>query len=782
MLLGLSLCVSGLSSECFGEAQNSSSVVFWDFARGLQGWEKSPAITSQHQTPEGVVLTASTEDPYLVSSEISLLKQPFALVTLRMRSTGDTTGQIYYGTAFAEERSRTFRVKNDNKWHNYQIWVPNLFGKTRIRLDPSRGKGVFTLASLRVETTPNAPTEAWAQPQELRSKKIIGSGQYSINGGESAVTSRFLAKHPDFLATFPFDGYVVPVVIGQEWAEKWGLPRRDYFLHELLWNRIEIPYEAIKPAVADLKSVRWGHCTDNFLNVTLADGAKGRFTPDLANEQDWEIIERNVSLAARLCREAKLQGFWFDTEQYGAYRWSSPTGTPELNTSRPTNLKFPFGKDTTQLLRQRGAQWIRAIQAQMPEVKILITFAWSPDANGYGALQGVTAFLNGVLDGIRAPGKLIHGYENTFYYGQGPGTTNVVNDGRKEGYPGGRERYEQARQEIRDWRQFSSNPAKFDKFVKVGMAAWVEDDPWNNWSGAPSGHIWSFWSNLALALAYSDEYVWVWSEHTHYGHGFQAKAGTNPFLASLSNQTFNTGREEATTLSEDFSTDPLRHGWYFDFDMLDIAKRRNPSHAVALMNPDAVPYAWSAETQALQVDGVWQRGARNEVVAPPNQRRRYVHPIVPIYPQKSFRVEMDFRIASFGSSASNAMILGLFKNDKPHLNQSLTLQMRAANHAYIVLTAQGKTLPLPLMIRGGLKIGENYRVTFEYDTGRAHLLASLNTLSKPMQRLAHIKTLLPKTSSLFGWDEVGVALPEPPLTVAPHLASRYLLKRVFLFR
>jgi hypothetical protein len=42
--------------------------------------------------------------------------------------------------------------------------------------------------------------------------------------------------------------------------------------------------------VADLNSVRWGTLTDNFLNCTLVDGARGRFTPDLSNDRDWAIV------------------------------------------------------------------------------------------------------------------------------------------------------------------------------------------------------------------------------------------------------------------------------------------------------------------------------------------------------------------------------------------------------------------------------------------------------------------------------------------------------------
>ncbi len=774
LALGLLLC------HC-GSLGNTTQLAGWDFTRGAKGWTKSPAVARCRRTSEGLVLVGVSEDPSITSPEFRFRSRRFVLVSLRMRSTGDRTGQIFYGSAFTPEKSRTFQVINDGKWHEYRVWLPASAGLGRLRLDPSGGPCICTIASLRVDATTEAPTEAWARPLELRGKKIIGGGQYATSG-EEAVTSRFLALHREVIGNFPFDGYVVPVVVGQEWAEGAGLPRRDYLLHELLWSRIRLPYAAVREAIADLNSVRWAHVTDNFLNLTLIDGADGCATPDLADDRDWAVIESNAGLAARLCREAKLQGFWLDTEQYGNYQWRTEAGLPEPGHGRPADLKFPLGKDTPQLLRRRGAQWIKAVQAQMPAVKIITTFAWSPDANGYAPLKGVTAFLNGVLDGIRAPGRLIHGHENTFYFGQGPGTANVANDGRQEGYPGGRARYAEARADIRGWRKYSTNPGKYDRFVSVGMAAWVEDDPWNTWSGWPSGSRWSFWSNLALALAYSDEYVWVWSEHTHYGHGLEAKAGMNPFLASLSNQTFNTGREAAGEFTEEFATDPLRRGWYFDFDMLDIGRKLSPSHDVALMGATSVPYAWSAAARAVRVDGAWPAGPRGDAIPPPDQRRRYVRPIRPVDRRTGFAVSMDFRVTSFGRRSGDRMVIGLFRSGQARSHTGLALEVEAADRAHIVLSGPRGSLRLPLQVQGGIRPGKSYRIAFEYDAARSRLQMSLCDRSAVRRLVSHACAAAPAGMGAFGWDEIGIAHEGGSATGPPRPAYRYLLERASLRR
>lgn len=752
----------GLITLLAGTTRSASPVAFWDFTQATHGWTANRMVTNARTTTEGWEMEVKAPDPTLVGPPMAWPAGQFGLVTIRMRSTSDVLGQLYHGTEFSELMSRAFAVQNDGQWHDYRIPVPPLPGGARLRLDPCHEAGTIALAWIRVEASPEKFREPWASARELRGKKSVGGGQYATTGGDAAVTSRYLARHPTFLDLYPFDGMVVPVVLDARWFEHLGLPRHDYFLHELLWNTVKLPYEALASAVADLNSVRWGGVTDNFLNYTLIDGARGRFTPDFADDHDWVILEHNAAMAARLCREAKLQGFWLDTEQYGNYRWRTASGVPEFDTNRPANLKFPLGKDTPEVLRRRGAQWIKAVQAELPAVKIMITFAWSPDADGYGPLKGTTGFLNGVLDAIEAPAQLIHGYENTFYYGQGPGTTHT-----KDGFPGDRGRFEAARTSMRSWRSLSSNPAKYDAFVKVGMAAWVEDDPWNLWSGWPSGTKDSFWSNLPLALAYSDEYVWVWSEHTRYGQASNTEL--NPFLASLRNRTLNTGREEVATLTEEFATDPLRRGWHFDFDMLAIGREKDPDHAVPLMSANAVPYVWDKAAQGVRVRGE----SSPELVG---QRRRFVHPIQPVNRNQNFRAELDFQVDAFGDCLDNPIVLGLFSSEQPIQSGSLSLQIAGPDQVRVVLAGNGKSQNVPLSIPDGMKTGRTYRLTFDFDTATGRLQTILSEPSGGASQAAQIQSSVLTASEGFAWDELGIGLwevaPGPMPSQHPY---RYLL-------
>jgi hypothetical protein len=750
-------------------AHSTTPVAAWDFTQGTHGWVANDPVTNARTTKAGWTMDVRAPNPNLVGPPMAWPAGQFGLVTLRMRSTGDTLGQLYHGTEFSELQSRAFAVQPDGQWHDYRIPLPPLEPGSRLRLDPCHDAGSVAVAWIRVEASPERFREPWAGSRELRGKKLIGSGQYTTVGGDAAVTSRYLARNPAFLDSFPFDGLVVPAVVEAGWAERLGLPSRDYFLHELVWNTVKLSPEALASAVTDLNSVRWGGVTDNFLNYTLIDGTRGRFTPNLADDHDWAIVEHNAALAARLCREAKLQGFWLDTEQYVDYRWRTASGVPEFDPNQPASLKFPLGKDTPEVLRRRGAQWIKAVQAELPAVKIMITFAWSPDADGYGPLQGTTGFLNGVLDAIKAPAELIHGYENTFYYGQGPGTLHAVNSGIQNGFPGDRSRYEAARASMRGWRSLSSNPTKYDAFVKVGMAAWIEDDPWNLWEGWPSGSKESLWSNLPLALAYSDEYVWVWSEHTRYGQSGSTKL--NPFLASLRNRTFNTGREEASALTEDFATDPLTRGWHFDFDMLAIGRKQDSAHAVPLMSTDTVPYAWDRAARSIRVRG-------EPLPGPVGQRRRYVHSIQPVNRNQGFHAALDFRVDAFGHQSEDPIVLGLFASDRPFGSSSLTLQIAGPNQICVMLAGDSDPQTLSLTIPGGLKTAHTYRWAVTFDGANSKLRVVLSVPDGGPSSLAEGSCTVRASAGPFAWDELGLALPEvAPSKATPDVENHYRLER-----
>ncbi|NUQ01924.1 MAG: hypothetical protein HUU35_18925, partial [Armatimonadetes bacterium] len=176
------------------------------------------------------------------------------------------------------------------------------------------------------------------------------------------------------------------------------------------WKRPEL-----QPQLDDLAAIDWQRFTDNFL-VLYAANDQGM---DWFNDAQWEVIVANLALEAEAARAGRCVGICFDPEPYG----NNPWPYTEALKSRP------FWQ-VEQQVRRRGAQFVRALQTTMPDLKLLTFFQLSlfghlfdqPDpskrsevlsSHSYALLP---AFLNGMLDAA-APGvRIIDGNENSYYY------------------------------------------------------------------------------------------------------------------------------------------------------------------------------------------------------------------------------------------------------------------------------------------------------------------------------------------------------------------------------
>ncbi len=371
LVLGAIAAVNAVAKPCVGQ-----SLALWDFSKDMQGWQTNRMIQQLEHSAEGATFQAVSPDPFLTSPLVECPLGEHLVFSFAMRSTAQGEGQLFWGMPFSEADSLPFNVHSDGRWHHYRLKLSSPGKKTRFRLDPCRGDGQITLAWIRIESYVDPPKDLWASPSELRRKKMIGGGLYTIYGEETAITPHFLARHPEFVDSYPFDGIVIPAVLSSEWVEglkltKQGMPLLPKYLHELVWNKIRIPDRAVEQTLRDLQSMRRGGLTDNFLLYGMVDGARGLMTPDLANDEDWSVLRENAMLAARVCREGRLQGIWLDTEQYGHYRWRTESGMPEFDPNRPQGHPFPLGLHSPQVLRRRGEEWIRAIQTEFPEIKIM---------------------------------------------------------------------------------------------------------------------------------------------------------------------------------------------------------------------------------------------------------------------------------------------------------------------------------------------------------------------------------------------------------------------------
>ncbi|MEE3371163.1 MAG: hypothetical protein VX346_17655 [Planctomycetota bacterium] len=602
--------------------------------------------------------------------------------------------------------------------------------------------------------------QTWPAPGEMRSKKLIDAGIYTLWSHPSSVHSRLLAARPEFTRLHPFDGIALRALLAADWCRGQGLQEdpadpptnQEPFLDSVAWSTRKIPVTAIEAVIADLQRVQWGTLTDNFLWYQFRDSG-GTAPVDITQPAEWAVVKHNAVMAARICRQGKLKGLLFDTEQYG-YR--------------------PLQKGNAELRQRLGREWMESVQAEYPEIRVMITFGWGPDLDQAEFLAGVKDFLNGMLAGLKGPARLINAYENTFYYGQGSRTRFT-----REGFPGDRKRYQETRAAIRDWRSFSTLPDKYDAVVQVGMAAWLESDPWNLTPGWPSAHRDTIWSNVSMALAASDEYTWCWSEHTDYLRTL-GKELRNPFLASLTNQTFNTGQEATPELQEEFSSDPLGRGWYFDFDMLDVGRRPAGSEAPLIFTRQSVPYAWSPEESAVRVTGGWRGGKEGQTRRVlRNQRRRYVRPIQTIGNQMDWRAEFEFRIESLGGGVDPPIVLGLFQSGQLVDRQTCALWIDGQGRPTLVVGGPQGVSRIP--VAAVCQQGRRFRLQLSY-ASREGVLAV--RLEEPAVDRVLWSDPARQVVGLEGWlmDEAGAAQWDAGEARTPRQPYRYLLQAVRVTR
>jgi hypothetical protein len=195
----------------------------------------------------------------------------------------------------------------------------------------------------------------------------------------------------------PFDGVIFRL---REWNHAFD-PRP--------WDEAKL-----KPQLDDLAAIEWKTFTDNFLCLYAANNRK----MDWFNDEQWTRIAANLRLSAKAARIGRCAGLVFDPEPYGDNPWA----WPGMNKDRS------FAEVEAQV-RRRGAQFMAAIQSEMPVARLLTFFHQSlfaalldmPDIEKRQAQLSkqhwglLSAFWNGALEAA-APGvRIIDGYEMAYY-------------------------------------------------------------------------------------------------------------------------------------------------------------------------------------------------------------------------------------------------------------------------------------------------------------------------------------------------------------------------------
>ena len=309
-----------------------------------------------------------------------------------------------------------------------------------------------------------------------------------IEYGWDVPTPDFIRGHIQEMEQKPFDGIIFRLQGGSNVFEP-------------------TPWEESKLAadLDNLANTHWEKFTDNFALMLAASDQ------DWFNDSHWTAIEHNTGLVIRAAKAARCVGICFDPEPYGKNPWTYKEAA--LRDSKK------FAEYESQV-RKRGAQFIKVIQAELPNPKILTFFQLSlfgelcrpmkPEdraaklsSHDYGLLP---AFLNGILDGAGPGVTIIDGNENAYYYSDSKSYFDVYHL-------------------ITQRALYMIDPALCAKYraqMQVGQALYIDQyfalrtmRVLGNYMTPAEERKW-FEHNVYWALYTSDRYVWCYSERMNW--------------------------------------------------------------------------------------------------------------------------------------------------------------------------------------------------------------------------------------------------------------------------
>ncbi len=165
-----------------------------------------------------------------------------------------------------------------------------------------------------------------------------------------------------------------------------------------------------------LASIKWSkNLTDNFLGFLVC-----RDYADWFDDAQWNNVVANAKLISKMVVASKAKGIFLDTEDYGDSIWIYD------------NILYPNYSlvQVQEKVRQRGKEFMQALQTYSPDIKVFCTGAWvftSWDANGNidNIANTVScllkSFCDGMIEGATQNAKLIDGNEIAYYW---PNTIN----------------------------------------------------------------------------------------------------------------------------------------------------------------------------------------------------------------------------------------------------------------------------------------------------------------------------------------------------------------------
>ncbi len=317
-------------------------------------------------------------------------------------------------------------------------------------------------------------------------------GKKLIKYGQDFPNPAYCQAHVEEMEKLPFDGVVIGVT-------KSATPnlggRHDDVPGDRIFGHEKINAADYEHAIDELRATKFKKFTDNFLLIESMPG-----NIDWYDDADFDNVLHNISVMARIAKLGGCVGIEFDPEEYGNEDVWSPHSWKPQRTHGHSEEEF-IAK-----ARERGQQFMHAINAQFPGIQMF--FLFGPTLTYQHQLYGqkqyllLAPFIEGMCEAADKGTTIADAYEQSYGY-----RTMLA-------FKSGRETVLSARAIFKD-------KAAYDRVMRVGFGLWLDnnsgkrgwhpDEPMRNvfqpntWQIAING-----------ALSYSDKYVWLWNERLNW--------------------------------------------------------------------------------------------------------------------------------------------------------------------------------------------------------------------------------------------------------------------------
>ena len=325
-----------------------------------------------------------------------------------------------------------------------------------------------------------------------------------IQYGWGIPTTPYVKDHIREMEKRPFDGLIFRLGGGMR------------VLTPKAWDEAKFTkdYEAAK-------QIQWKRFTDNFIIMLAASDQ------DWFSDAHWQAITHNARLMTKAARLARCVGVCFDQEPYGTNPWAY---------SRVSHRDTKSFAQYEAKVRQRGAEFVRAVEAELPGATILTFFQLSYFDQVLVAMDPreraekisglhyslLPAFLNGMLDAASPGVRIVDGNERAYYYRD-------------------RQAYSAAYHTMKQRALLLVDPklrTKYERQVQAGFAMYL-DQYFGLRTRKVEGHYMTpedraRWCehNAYWALYTTDKYVWCYCERMHWFRNQNIPPGCEEALRS----------------------------------------------------------------------------------------------------------------------------------------------------------------------------------------------------------------------------------------------------------